>query len=148
MRTIDFSPLFRNTVGFETLSRLMDAANGDSVGYPPYNIEKLDENRYRIALAVAGFGEDDIDVTVKDNTLTITGQIKAEDDKDTSYLYRGIASRQFERRFQLADHIEVRDASLANGMLIVALEREVPESMKPRRIQVNSGQAIEGRKAA
>jgi molecular chaperone IbpA len=148
MRSFYFSPLFRNAVGFDTLSRLMDATNDESTGYPPYNIENLDENHYRVAVAVAGFGENDIEVTVKDNALTISGKADESEEADPSFLYRGITTRQFERRFQLADHIEVRDARLANGMLTVDLEQKIPESLKPRRIQVNSVQALEGRKAA
>ena len=141
MRTFDFSPLFRSTVGFDRMTQLMDAAmqGADrSDGYPPYNIEKQGEDKYRISLAVAGFGPDDIDVTAKENTLVIQGKTKADDDGN-NYLHRGIAGRAFERSFQLAEHIRVVGADLENGLLHVDLEREVPEALKPRRIEISTG---------
>src|SRR5262245_46232939 len=121
MRTYDLSPLFRSTVGFDRLSRLMDAAtrvDDSSLSYPPYNIERTGDDTYRISMAVAGFGEGDLNITTQDNQLMITGKLAQEDDKQ-SYLYRGIAGRAFERRFTLADHIRVSGAALANGLLHV-----------------------------
>ncbi|MEK9726231.1 MAG: Hsp20 family protein [Rhodospirillaceae bacterium] len=148
MRTIDFSPLFRHSVGFDRLQRLADAAlQGDSgaSSYPPYNIEQLGEDGYRITMAVAGFGEADLDVTVNENTMVITG--KQPEAEDVTYLHRGIAGRAFERRFELADHIKVTGANLVNGLLQVELAREVPEEKKPRSIAIN-GKAIDHKKAA
>jgi molecular chaperone IbpA len=139
MTELDFSPLFRSTVGFDRLSRLLDSATrDDSVGYPPYNIEKTGEDAYRITMAVAGFGEDDISITAKENTLLISGKAKSADEK-VQYLYRGIAGRAFEQRFQLADFIKVTGAQIVNGLLHVELVREVPETMRPRTIKVNAG---------
>jgi molecular chaperone IbpA len=140
MRSFDLSPLFRSTVGFDRLSRLMDAAarlDDNAVAYPPYNIERTGEETYRISMAVAGFGEDDITITTQDNQLIIAGKV-AKDEDDKSYLYRGIAGRAFERRFTLADHIRVNGASLVNGLLHVELVREVPEAMKPRQVKINA----------
>jgi molecular chaperone IbpA len=138
--TFDFSPLFRSTIGYDRLMQLADAAtrfeNGD--GYPPYNIESTGENAYRLTMAVAGFAADEIDVTVKENALLVTGRSKKEDEKK-AYLYRGIARRAFERRFQVADHIKVVGASLDNGLLHVDLVREIPEAMKPRKIEIANG---------
>ncbi|MFO1188546.1 MAG: Hsp20 family protein [Alphaproteobacteria bacterium] len=143
MTEFDLSPLFRSTVGFDRLSRLLDSAfvgNEAGPAYPPYNIEKCGENRYRIVMAVAGFREDDIDVTAAENVLTVAGRGQTEDagETPTQYLYRGIARRAFERRFQLADHIEVSAAELKDGLLSIELVREVPEAMKPRRIAIRS----------
>jgi molecular chaperone IbpA len=138
---IDLSPLFRSTVGFDRLGRLLEStmqAENAAPAYPPYNIEKLGDDAYRIVMAVAGFGEGDLDVTVKEGTLTITGK-SADDDKETKYLHRGIAGRAFERRFQLADHIRVEGATLENGLLTIELVREVPEALKPRQITIESG---------
>ncbi|WP_273144907.1 Hsp20 family protein [Oceanicaulis alexandrii] len=140
MRTTDFTPLYRTIVGFDRLANMIDNAAKlePSGGYPPYNIEQLSEHEYRIELAVAGFGEDDLDLQVQENVLTVSGKrIPAEDAEDRNYLHRGIAERSFERRFHLADHVQVRDASLANGLLSIRLEREIPEAKKPRRIVVN-----------
>jgi molecular chaperone IbpA len=138
--TFDFSPLFRSTIGYDRLMQLADAAtrfeSGD--GYPPYNIESTGENAYRLTMAVAGFAADEIDVTVKENALLVTGRSKKEDEKK-AYLYRGIARRAFERRFQVADHIKVVGASLDNGLLHVDLVREIPEAMKPRKIEIANG---------
>jgi molecular chaperone IbpA len=150
MRTFDLSPLFRTSVGFDRLNQMLDAAQGADAGYPPYNIEKLDEDRYGITMAVAGFAESDLDITVKDNVLVVSGRIEAKDEKAASFLHRGIANRAFERRFELADHIKVVDAKLENGLLHLDLVREVPEAMKPRKIAIQGGTAprIEASKAA
>lgn len=143
MRTfdLDLTPLFRSTVGFDRLPRLMDAAlrlDESAPGYPPYNIEQLGEDRYRVTMAVAGFGESDLNISVEDDLLVIAG--KAErDDAGRTYLHRGIAGRAFERRFTLADHIRVAGATLANGLLNVDLVREVPEEKKPRTIKIQAG---------
>jgi molecular chaperone IbpA len=151
MRTYDLSPLFRSSVGFDRLSRLIEASQAsDTTTYPPYNIEKLGENSYRVTLAVAGFGEGDIDITVENNALTVKG--KAQPDAEgAQFLHRGIAGRAFERRFQLADHVEVETARLVNGLLHVELVRRIPEALKPRKIEVvaaNSQQTIEQKQAA
>ena len=132
----DFSPYFRSTVGFDHLFNMLDQAADASNGYPPYNIERTDETRYRISVAVAGFGEKDLNVEVRDGVLTVSG--KREESDKPSYLYQGIAGRTFERRFQLAEHVEVRAAKLENGLLHVDLERIVPEEKKPRRIAINA----------
>ena len=143
MRTFDLSPLYRSTVGFDRLFSVLDSlTNVDSTAqtYPPYNIERTGENTYRVTMAVAGFGEDDISIETKENTLTVKGEKKAETGaKETEFLYRGIAARTFERRFQLADHVEVKGASLENGLLHVDLVREIPEAMKPRTIAIGKG---------
>lgn len=142
MRTVDFSPLYRTIVGFDRLANMMDTASkleGGS-GYPPYNIEQTDENEFRIELAVAGFSEDDLTLEVQENVLTVSGKReRAEEDESRTFLHRGIAERSFERRFHLADHVQVRDAELKNGMLTIKLEREVPEAKKPRQIAINGG---------
>ncbi len=147
MRSYDLSPLHRFTVGFDNVSRLMDAVSrldDATMSYPPYNIERFGEDRYRISMAVAGFTENDLDIMLKDNTLTISGR-KAEEEADAAtFLHRGIASRAFERRFELAAHIKVKGASLENGLLHVDLEREVPEELKPRKISID---ATDGKKA-
>jgi molecular chaperone IbpA len=140
MRNYDLSPLFRSTVGFDRLARLVDTAtraDEASLSYPPYNIEKLGEEAYRVTMAVAGFNADEIDITLNENTLTVTGQAKPED-KPVHYLHRGIARRAFERRFQLADHIKVQGAALVNGLLDIDLVREVPEALKPRKIDISA----------
>jgi molecular chaperone IbpA len=140
MRSFDLSPLFRSTVGFDRLSRLMDAAariDDNAIAYPPYNIERTGEETYRITMAVAGFGENDLTLTTQDNQLLISGKL-AKDDNEQALLYRGIAGRAFERRFTLADHIRVNGASLVNGLLHVDLVREVPEAMKPRQVKINA----------
>lgn len=140
MRTFDLSPLYRSTVGFDRLFSVLDSLTAGDSGaqtYPPYNIERTGENAYRVTMAVAGFGEDDISVETKENTLTVKGEKKSENGaKDNEFLYRGIAARAFERRFQLADHVEVKGASLENGLLHVDLVREIPEAMKPRTIAI------------
>ena len=136
MNALNLTPLFRTAIGFDRLARLMDNAAAADVSYPPYNIEKTGEDSYRLTMAVAGFGPDDIEMTVKDNTLLVAGR-GAQDAPQTELLYRGIAARAFERRFVLADHIVVEGAELQNGLLHVALKRVVPEALKPRRIAVN-----------
>ena len=137
MDGFDFSPLFRSTIGFDRLMRLADSANrvDSSTSYPPYNIEVTGENAYRLTMAVAGFAGDELDVNVKENELLVTGRSKQGADKNR-YLHHGLAQRAFERRFQLADHIKVAGASLENGLLHVDLVREVPEAMKPRKIEI------------
>jgi molecular chaperone IbpA len=152
MNGFDFSPLFRNAIGFDRVSQLIDSAltgSEQSPGYPPYNIEKTGEDAYRLTMAVAGFGPEDISITQHENALTVTGKLR-QADGERHFLYRGIAGRAFERRFQLADFIKVGGAELANGLLHVDLVREVPEAMKPRQIKVASArpQTIEAQKAA
>ena len=139
MTSLDFSPLFRTAIGFDRLARLVDAAaaTGDAPSYPPYNIEKVGEDSYRLTMAVAGFGPDDIEMVVRDNTLVVSGRIRGDAEK-SEVLYRGIAARAFERRFTLADHIVVEGADLANGLLHVGLKRVVPEALKPRRITIGT----------
>jgi molecular chaperone IbpA len=139
MTTFDFAPLFRTAIGFDRLARLADTASTtETTGYPPYNIEKLGDESYRLTMAVAGFRPEELDLMVKDNTLVITGRPTADAQKH-EVLYRGIAGRAFERRFVLADHIVVDGADLNNGLLHVGLKRAVPEALKPRRIEVNVG---------
>ncbi len=141
MTRFDFSPLFRSTVGFDRMMNLLEAsARSGEDGYPPYNIEKMGENDYRITMAVAGFGENDIVIEVKDSTVTVSGSTSSEGDQERSYLYRGIAGRSFKRAFQLADHVHVSGANLENGLLHVDLVREVPEALKPRTIKISTGQ--------
>jgi molecular chaperone IbpA len=152
MRTYDLSPLFRSSIGFDRVSRLLEASQAtDAVAYPPYNIEKLGENAYRITMAVAGFGEGDVDITVENNVLTVKGKAQAEPE-GAQYLHRGIAGRAFERRFQLADHVEVEAARLVNGLLHIELVRRIPEALKPRKIEItaaaNQQPAIEQQQAA
>ncbi len=155
MRSYDLSPLFRSTIGFDRWADLFEAANRvnpSASAFPPYNIEKRGANNdkhgdaYRITMALAGFGVADIEVTVQENLLVISG--KLENGEDTGYLHRGIAKRAFERRFNLAEHVTVADASLANGLLVVDLVREIPEAKKPRRIEIHAAEAIEDKKAA
>lgn len=139
MTHLDFSPLFRSTVGFDRLSSLLESGLRDSgSGYPPYNIAKLDEDHYRITMAVAGFSESDITITAQENQLIVQGDRAEEknDDAEITFLHRGIAERAFERRFQLADHIRVTGASMENGLLNIELVREIPEQMKPRKIDI------------
>lgn len=142
MDRFDFSPLFRSTIGFDRLTRLVDAASrvdNAALAYPPYNIEKTGEDAYRLTMAVAGFSPEEIDVTVHESSLLVTGKAKKEEE-DSRYLHHGIARRAFERRFSLADHIKVVGANLDNGMLHVDLVREVPEAAKPHKIQIAAGQ--------
>jgi molecular chaperone IbpA len=140
MDGFDLSPLFRSTIGFDRLMRLADAATrvDGGNGYPPYNIESTGENAYRLTMAVAGFAADELDITVQENALLVTGKSKREED-NKQFLYRGIARRSFERRFQLADHIKVVGASLDNGLLHVDLAREIPETLKPRKVEITKG---------
>lgn len=141
MTTIDFSPLFRSMIGFDRLSNALETAyRSEPGGYPPYNIEVSGENDYRITMAVAGFSEKDLTLEVKENILTVSGGRSEESERgDTRYLYRGIANRSFERKFQLADYVRVVDARLENGLLHVDLRREIPEAMKPRKIEIRGG---------
>ena len=141
MRTFDLSPLYRSTVGFDRFSNLFDNVLSDPAqpGYPPYNIERTGENSYRISMAVAGFSDSELNLESRENTLTISGAKPTQPSSDTNYLHRGIATRNFQRRFQLADHVEVTNASLENGLLHVDLTRELPEVLKPRQIQIKSG---------
>ena len=140
--TYDLAPLFRTAIGFDRLARLMDTAQEAAAApsYPPYNIEKTGDDSYRLTMAVAGFGQDDLELVVKDNTLVISGRVRPEAQRG-EVLYRGIAGRAFERRFVLADHIVVEGADLQNGLLHVGLKRVVPEALKPRRIQIGTGVA-------
>jgi molecular chaperone IbpA len=135
MNAFDFAPLFRTAIGFDRLARMVDAAATADASYPPYNIERTGDDAYSLTMAVAGFGPEDIDLTVKENTLLVTGRASAEASK-AEVLYRGLAGRAFERRFVLADHIVVDGADLKNGLLIVGLKRVVPEALKPRRIVI------------
>lgn len=140
MTTFDFAPLFRTAIGFDRLARLMDTAASapEAPSYPPYNIEKTGDDTYRLTMAVAGFRPEDLDVTVKENTLVISGRVGNENQRG-EVLYRGIAGRAFERRFVLADHILVEGADLQDGLLHVGLKRVVPEALKPRRIAIGAG---------
>lgn len=154
MRHVDFSPLYRSTVGFDRLFNLLDnmgQPEQSAPAYPPYNIERTGENAYRISMAVAGFSEHDLDIEAKENTLLVKGNQEKEDDSDAEILFRGIAARNFERRFQLADHVEIRSAHLENGLLHIDLVREIPEAMKARKISIAAGPAkakqIEGKTA-
>ena len=149
MRTVDFSPLYRSVVGFDRLANLLEAAakTESASGYPPYNIENIGENAYRIEIAVAGFKAEELAIEVKENLLTVEGRKAVNDGAEKRYLHRGLAERDFERRFQLADYVVVTDANLADGLLAISLKRELPESLKPRQIAINAGGAstlIEG----
>jgi molecular chaperone IbpA len=138
MTSFDFSPLFRTMIGFDRLASAMEnASRSEAGGYPPYNIEMTGDDKYRITMAVAGFREGDLDVQVKDNILTVSGR-KKEEDKGRKFLYRGIATRDFERQFQLADYVQVVGAEMKDGLLSIDLVREIPDSMKPRRIEIRS----------
>ncbi|MFC5739337.1 Hsp20 family protein [Sinirhodobacter huangdaonensis] len=147
MRTFDFSPLYRATVGFDRVADMMDrvlAADVAQPTYPPYNIEKTDENAYRISVAVAGFGSDELSVELREGALIVAGR-KTEEAGETTFLHRGIATRAFERRFALADHMKVTGASHADGMLHIDLVREVPEALKPRRIEIAGSTMVEAK---
>jgi molecular chaperone IbpA len=156
MRTYDLSPLYRSTVGFDRLFSMLDQTAGfdqASASYPPYNIERTGENAYRISVAVAGFSEEELTIETKENTLSIRGSKETTTENNAGVkaevLYQGIAARAFERRFQLADHVQVIGATLANGLLHVDLVREIPEAQKPRRVAINSGKpTLEAKKAA
>lgn len=148
---LDLTPLFRSTVGFDRMGRLLDtASNTEAPSYPPYNIEKVADDQYRVTMAVAGFDGDDLDITQNNNMLIVTGnQDKGED--EAQLLHRGIATRSFERQFELADHVNVMNADLENGLLLIDLKREVPEELKPRKIAIGSSsdaQTIEHEKKA
>jgi molecular chaperone IbpA len=149
MRHVDFSPLYRSTVGFDRLFTMLDtlAAPEGAQTYPPYNIERTGENAYRISMAVAGFSDDEIAIEAHRNVLTVKGEKAEEENKDSAeFLYRGIASRAFERRFQLADHVEVTGAELKNGLLHIDLKRNIPEELKPRKIAISAGSGEKGSK--
>lgn len=156
MTNFDLTPFLRSTIGFDRMTRLLEDELPQNRGqsYPPYNIVRLDENDYQITMAVAGFSEQDIEITLNENVLIVEGHIHdTEKDDDHQYLHRGIAERSFERRFQLADHIRVLNASMENGLLTIDLAREIPDSMKPRKIDIVSGKKLlkhkkDGKKAA
>ena len=148
MTRIDLTPFYRSAIGFDRMANLVDnlfhTSEAGNTNFPPYNIEKIGETDYRITMAVAGFGESELDVTIHDGTLIITGRSEQEAvDDDKTFLYRGIAGRQFERRFQLADFIEIKSANLNKGLLHINLKREIPEKMKPRKISIDSQNTIE-----
>lgn len=150
MRTFDLSPLFRSTVGFDRMSQLLDSAlrvDEAQLSYPPYNIEKTGEDSYRITMAVAGFGQDDLSIVGEENSVTISGKAQ-EVPEGVEYLHRGIARRAFQRRFELADHIKVKGAELVNGLLHLDLVREVPEEQKPREIKISAAPKSVEAKAA
>ena len=152
MNALDLTPVFRSAIGFDRMANLVDnlmtGTNPDSQSnWPPYNIEKHGKESYRITMAVAGFGEEDIDVTVHDQMLIVRGKQDDQQDKEKTYLHRGIAGRGFERRFQLADFIEIDGASMKNGLLHIDLQREIPEAMKPRKISITSADSSAGGKA-
>ncbi len=148
----DFTPLYRSSIGFDRLARMLDdAASFEAPAYPPYNIERVGEDEYRITIAIAGFSASDINLEVKGNALTVTGKKTEKPELKNEYLHQGIAARNFERRFQLADHVEVIGADLTNGLLHISLKREIPEALKPRIIAIRSGndqKVLEAKKAA
>jgi molecular chaperone IbpA len=137
MRTFDLAPLYRSTVGFDRLFSMLDGFDASTPGYPPYNIERTGENDYRISIAVAGFGEGELNIEAKENTLTVKGEKKLKEESNGEVLYQGIAARAFERAFQLADYVVVKGANLENGLLHIDLAREIPEAKKPRQIAIN-----------
>ena len=143
MHTFDLTPLYRTSIGFDRLAQMLDTINVDvPAGYPPYNIEKLEDNKYGISMAVSGFDESDLNIDVKENILSVKGDISKDDEKE--YLHKGIATRNFERSFRLADYVEVESASLSNGLLNIILVRELPEAMKPRKIEISTSKVIDG----
>ena len=144
MRTIDLTPLYRTSVGFDRMANMLDTLtrSENAGGYPPYNIEKLGETDYRITLAVAGFSEADISIESKDGELVVSGGRQEQNGAETEYLYRGIAERAFERRFQLADHVRANGATIENGLLHIDLVRELPEALKPRKIEIGGAKMI------
>ncbi len=148
----DFTPLYRSSIGFDRLAQMLDdAASFEAPAYPPYNIERVGDDEYRITIAIAGFSAADVNLEVKGNALTVTGKKSDKPEVKSEYLHQGIAARNFERRFQLADHVEVIGADLANGLLNILLKREIPEALKPRTIAIRSGneqKVIEAKKAA
>ena len=141
MRTFDLAPLYRSTVGFDRLFSMLDGFDASTPGYPPYNIERTGENDYRITVAVAGFGESELSIEAKENTLTIKGEKQVKEENKGEVLYQGIAARAFERVFQLADYVQVKGANLENGLLHIDLVREIPEAKKPRQIAIGNGKA-------
>ncbi|MBV9977019.1 MAG: Hsp20 family protein [Hyphomicrobiales bacterium] len=144
MTTYDFTPLFRSSIGFDHLPLLLSHAlqtDESTASYPPYNIDKLSDDEYRIAMAVAGFGRDDIEIVSEQNKLTVRGEIKEREEKN--YLHRGIAARSFQRQFDLADFVKVNGADLKDGLLVISLKREIPEEMKPRKIEIGGGSATQ-----
>ena len=144
MKTIDLTPLYRSSIGYDRLASLLDSAfrtDTTATGYPPYDIEVVDDNHYAISLAVAGFSQDELDINVERGVLTVRGEKSSEESKH-KYLYQGIASRAFERKFNLAEHVEVNSARLDNGLLTIGLVREVPEAMKPKRIAINNDASV------
>ena len=150
MRTLDFSPLYRSVVGFDRLADLLDSAAAETAtGYPPYNIERTGDNAYRIEIAVAGFKPDELSIDLKEAVLTVQGR-KGANDAERRFVHRGLAERNFERRFQLAEYVAVTDATLADGLLSISLKRELPEALKPRKIAIGAGDSklIETAKAA
>lgn len=149
MRNLDLSPLYRSAIGFDRLASLLDnmtTTEQNQPAYPPYNIELTGEDAYRISMAVAGFDESELDIQMEQNRLTVSGKKPVEEGK-RNFLHRGIAARNFERRFQLADHVRVTDAQLANGLLHIELVREIPEAMKPRKIEISSGNLLQSKQA-
>ena len=143
MHTFDLTPLYRTSIGFDRLAQMLDTINMDvPTGYPPYNIEKLTDNKYCITMAVSGFDEANLNIDVKENILSVMGDSSKDDNRE--YLYKGISSRNFERRFRLADYVEVESANLSNGLLNIILVRELPEAMKPRKIEISTSKVIEG----
>lgn len=141
MATLDFTPLFRSSIGFDQLPGLLShALERPETGYPPYNIEKVGEDQYRIVMAVAGFGKDDVEIVQEQSRLTVRGKLKEAAGK--TYLYRGIATRAFERHFDLADYVEVTDATMGEGLLVISMKRELPEALKPRTIPINAGTLV------
>jgi len=144
MTTIDLTPLYRNTIGYDRLASILDSAFRTEQGnssYPPYDIEAIDEHRYAISLAVAGFTRDELDIQVERGVLTVKGR-KLEDKTKHNYLYQGIATRAFERKFNLADHVEITGAKLTNGLLTIELKHELPEAMKPKRIEIDPDSSV------
>ncbi len=150
MRTFDFTPLYRSAIGFERLAELAETAASNrqpSNNFPPYNIEQLDENNYRITMAVAGFDQTEIDISTQNNELLVKGT-KATSEKEEpqrTFLHRGIAERNFERKFELADHVFVNGADMTNGLLYIELERQLPEAMKPRKVEINGAKTLAGK---
>ncbi|WP_237068271.1 Hsp20 family protein [Microbulbifer guangxiensis] len=149
MRNFDFSPLYRSAIGFDRMASLLDTMTSNEQNqpaYPPYNIELTGDDSYRITMAVAGFEQSELDIQVEQNRLTVAGK-KPEESEQRNFLHRGIAARNFERRFQLADHVRVTNAQLANGLLHIELVREIPEAMKPRKIEISQGNLLQHGKA-
>ncbi|WP_323843928.1 Hsp20 family protein [Microbulbifer magnicolonia] len=145
MRNLDFTPLYRSAIGFDRMASLLDAmttSEQKQPAYPPYDIELTGEDSYRITMAVAGFEQSELDIQVEQNRLTVSGT-KPEEQGQRNFLHRGIAARNFERRFQLADHVKVTDAKLVNGLLHIELVREIPEAMKPRKIEISQGNLLQ-----